>query len=369
MKRLLSFVLCLNLVTAFAQPAQNLISKVKTAQSRITAISYSLLRSDSFVSGNTRIIRGKASVKTLPGDTIFGFAFRGKRDDLNSYTVYDGKMGFDVDDTRRSYTTSVGQSIPHMLGLPGGQVIFEDIVRLDTSGASGFEVSEDQKHFYLTVFYPNIEEHDVDHRYKFLTIDKKLMIPVGMRRYQQTLGKVQHLNYQASEIQLDGQAVSYDYSSPSFLENYTQEIPATGRSLSALKDKLVPEFSLVSFSGEKINTGSFAGKVVLLDFWEVWCGPCVASMPKVDALYKSYKEKGFQVYGITNETKQLESAKKLISKKGVKFPNLIGNKNMETTFKVNAIPLYILIDRKGMIRFVSQGFSEQIEEEIKLALQ
>jgi thiol-disulfide isomerase/thioredoxin len=354
---------------AFAQPAQNLVTKVKNAQSRITAISYTLLRSDSFVTGTTRIIRGKASIKPLPGDTIFGFAFRGKRDDLNSYSVYDGRMGFDVDETRRSYTTSVGQSIPHMLGLPGGQVIFEDMVRLDTSGASRFEVSEDQKHFYLTIFYPDIKEYDVEHRYKFLAIDKKLMIPVRMRKYQETLGKVQHLNYEASEIKLNGQAVVYNYSAPPFLENYKQEVPATGRSLSALKDKLVPEFSLVSFSGEKVNTATFAGKVVLLDFWEVWCGPCIASMPKVDALYESYKEKGLQVYGITNETEQLESARKLIAKKQVNFPNLIGNKNMEKNFKVSAIPLYILIDRKGMIKFVSQGFSEKIEEEIKLALQ
>ena len=79
-------------------------------------------------------------------------------------------------------------------------------------------------------------------------------------------------------------------------------------------------FSLQAFNGGTVSSDTFKGKVVLLDFWEVWCGPCIASMPKVQKLYEQYKDKNFLAYGIMNETAQLQSSKLLVEKKKLAFP-------------------------------------------------
>lgn len=355
-------------LSAFGQKADKLIADIQKAQKNLYAISYTLQRSDTFVTGDTRIIKGKAILKPLPQDSIFGFTFWAKRDDFNRFALYDGKMGYDVNDDTKQYDIHTGKMIPHILGNPGGQIIFEDLGRLDTTGAIRYQLIEDKSFFYLTLRYPDIIEYDVTHRYKTLKVDKKMLLPVAVRKYQETLGKVQHLNYEIKDLKLNSNALTYDFSTNPFLEIYTQEIPQINKALLSLKDKEAPLFELNSFTGSLVSLASLQGKVVLLDFWEVWCGPCIASMPKVQALSDLYKNKGLQVYGIINEIKELESAKRLVEKKQINFPMLIGNMDVKKSYKLNAVPLYILIDKKGKISFISEGYSDQIEEAIQKAI-
>ncbi len=194
------------------------------------------------------------------------------------------------------------------------------------------------------------------------------MLPLRMRAHQETLDKVQDLYYEVTSIRINEEAKGYDFEEKLFLTTCQQKLPSPNKALLALKDKDAPPFVLTSFKGIEVSSSQWNGKVVLLDFWEVWCGPCLASMPKVEALYKKYRDKGLLVYGITCEKEQLASARKMVEKRGVSLPVLVGGEAIQKQYGVNAVPLYVLINKAGKISFLSEGYSDEIQTAIQKAL-
>ena len=371
MKKCLAFLLSLFFAgTGFSQPVPELITKVLAAQRAVSTISYTLLRSDTFVTGTNRIITGRVKMKTSPADSVFGFLFWGTRDGVAQETIYDGRTAFNIDHTKKTYSFSTDPvMIPHYLGNPGGQLIMPDLLRLDTAKATGFELKEDDQHYLLTMYLPDITQYDVISRYKVFTIDKKLLLPLQVRSHQETLGKVQDMDYRIQDISINDPSSAYDFSAERFPADYTSEKRNVNKKLISLKGRPIPVFALTSFTSTPVSTVQFKNKVVLLDFWEVWCGPCIVSMPKVQSLYDRYKSQGLEVYGMMSEKAQLETARLMVEKRKIGFPMLVSNAKVMEDFGVNAVPTYVLIDKKGNISFVSEGFSDQLEEEIKKNLQ
>jgi thiol-disulfide isomerase/thioredoxin len=123
------------------------------------------------------------------------------------------------------------------------------------------------------------------------------------------------------------------------------------------------------FNGKVLSSTDVTGKLILLDFWEVWCGPCIESMPKIQRLYETYKSKGLNVYGITHDMKQLQSAKLFVKNQEIQFPMLIGNDKSRQNYKFSGtVPLYILIDKNGKVALVSEGYPPNLEEVIQSLL-
>ena len=351
-----------------AQTTPELLNKIFNAQKNIKNISYRLSRQDTFVTGDTRTVNGLAKILVNPADKIFGFSYWGKRDDVNRETIFDGNTLLDVNHDKKNYNLTTNPVMfPHSLGQPGGQMIFTDLIQLDTAKVERYELSQDSKYYYLTIYLPDKKEYDVTKRYKKFTIDKNSMLPVGMKNHQETLGKIQDLNYTLSDIHINDLTYAYNFSGQRFPENYVPAQAAENKP-SPFLNKPAPIFELTSFSNKPVNLKLLEGKVVLLDFWEVWCGPCIASMPKVDSLYKEFNSKGLEVYGIVNDEKQAESSKLFIQKRKVQFPSLVGNKTIEKAYAVNGIPYYVLINKKGIITFISYGYSDKLEDEIKKLL-
>ncbi|MBL0181956.1 MAG: TlpA family protein disulfide reductase [Chitinophagaceae bacterium] len=366
---LLIVQLCL-IAACTAQTPAEIIAQVKEAQKNISNIYCKAERHDTLVMGVVRTFSGEAKISVLPEDTIFGFRFYAKRDDVHAESIYDGSAAFYIDhDSKQFNRYGSAQMIPAILGYPGGQLIFPELMKLDTVNASGFELKQDAANYYLKILLPDIDKYDVRKRYKLLTIDKKLMLPTAISMRQVTLDKVQNLIYRIKEIRVNDAADLYDFSSQRYPEDYKPEENPVNKKLLALNGKQFPSFQIISFDGKPVNSEGLKGKLVLLDFWEVWCGACVVSLPKVQALYEKYKSKGFEVYGITHEKRNLETAKELLRKTKLSFPIMLGNAKMKNDYSVGAVPLYVLIDRSGKILMTSEGYPDNMEEYIRKYLE
>jgi thiol-disulfide isomerase/thioredoxin len=106
------------------------------------------------------------------------------------------------------------------------------------------------------------------------------------------------------------------------------------------------------------------GKVVYLDFWASWCGPCKASFPVLNKWQQRFATKGFTVLGISVDEKPAEMSQFLKSMPA-SFPVMRdAAQKLVASADVKTMPTSFLIDRKGTIRHVHQGFRRKDEEEL-----
>lgn len=359
-------LLILLLLQVCGQSPQEIIRLVKNAQEQVQHASYTLVRKDTLVTGHSRSISGRVKLSRIASDSLFGCRFWAMKDGVNRESIYDGKTGFTVDHERKQFNMETDPGmLSHFTDNHGGQVFLQDLVRIDTSGTRRMELREDATFYYLLLSLEDIKQYDVINRTKTLVIDKKLMLPLGMIHRQETLGKIQCLDYRITSIQVNNPSLVYDFSAKRYPDEYTSETRKVNKQLFALKGKKMPGFSTTGFDGRNFSSEQMKGKLVLLDFWEVWCGPCIESMPKVQQLYEKYKSKGLEVYGIVHEKEYLETAKQLIGKKKISFPMLLGTETSSKDFSIIAVPTYILINKAGDVVMISEGFSPAIEEEIQ----
>ena len=116
--------------------------------------------------------------------------------------------------------------------------------------------------------------------------------------------------------------------------------------------QMAPEISLPNSNDSVINLSSFKNKVLLIDFWASWCGPCRRSIPGVVKLYKKFKDKGFEVFGVSIDANKAEWLAAIDHDK-ITYTQVNDNTGwyslIATQYNVNAIPATFLIDKKGKI--------------------
>lgn len=133
----------------------------------------------------------------------------------------------------------------------------------------------------------------------------------------------------------------------------------------SLQAEPAPDFTLKSNTGENVRLAEQRGKVVMLNFWASWCGPCREEMPLLDNLYKRYHPAGFEYFGINVEEDNTD-AKKVIKELGVSFPILFDPQSKASElYKVDAMPTTVIIGKKGEIRYVHRGYKSGDEKEYR----
>ncbi len=128
--------------------------------------------------------------------------------------------------------------------------------------------------------------------------------------------------------------------------------------------KPAPEFDLKDAAGKPVKLSEYKGKVVLLNFWATWCGPCKIEIPWFMEFEQQYKDRGFAVLGISMDEEGWEIVKPYIEKYKLNYRVLLGTDMVAQIYGgVDSLPTTFLIDREGRIASVHVGLVSKSDYE------
>jgi len=131
----------------------------------------------------------------------------------------------------------------------------------------------------------------------------------------------------------------------------------------AIIGKPAADFALKSVGGDNFRLSEHLGEVVLLNFWATWCGPCRQQMPRLDQLHATYGSAGLVMLGM-NVDDEAQRAIDFVRTLKVQYPVLLdSSKVVAPRYDLDALPMTVLIDRAGVVRFVHYDYSPSIEKQ------
>ncbi|HEY3740481.1 MAG TPA: redoxin domain-containing protein [Bryobacteraceae bacterium] len=128
----------------------------------------------------------------------------------------------------------------------------------------------------------------------------------------------------------------------------------------AVKDsktrKAAPDFTLKDANGKTVKLTDYKGKVVLLNFWATWCGPCKIEIPWFKEFETTYKNQGFAVLGVAMDDDGWDAVKPYLADKEVNYRVVVGTEQVSLLYgDVESLPTTFVIDREGRIASVHVG--------------
>jgi len=138
---------------------------------------------------------------------------------------------------------------------------------------------------------------------------------------------------------------------------------ATTGAAEALTGTPAADFALKALSGDNVRLSEHLGEVVMINFWASWCGVCRTEMPRLDKLHATYRSAGLTLFGVNvdeHATDAVDFARTL----GVAYPILLDpRKSVGPMYRLDALPMTVLIDRAGVVRYVHHDYSAAIEKQ------
>lgn len=136
---------------------------------------------------------------------------------------------------------------------------------------------------------------------------------------------------------------------------------AQNKDVQSLQGKPLPALKMTDTTGKVHTNKSLRGKVVLLDFWATWCGPCKMASPTIQKLHTKYGKKGLMAFGanVFEDTDKLGAPKKYAREHKYTYRFTANNDAFANSVGISSIPAFLLVDKKGIVRLVQIGFNPQ----------
>lgn len=132
-----------------------------------------------------------------------------------------------------------------------------------------------------------------------------------------------------------------------------------------------PNFSLKNASGQAVELAKLHGKVVVVNFWATWCGPCRAEIPGMIEVYQKYRGKGLEIVGISVDRDGWPAINQFVKKLNITYPVVLGNGDVVDAYGgIDAIPTTFFVDRNGRVlqRHVGYMSKDEFEKAVKSSL-
>ncbi len=134
-------------------------------------------------------------------------------------------------------------------------------------------------------------------------------------------------------------------------------------------ERVAPVVTFVADDGTRTALQASRGRVVLLDIWASWCAPCRTAFPMVDQMYRDYHANGLDVFAV-NVDEQKKDAYRFLEGREHAMPVFFDPRGVTpAAFNVQAMPTSFVIDRRGTIRFVHEGYSAETLRSYKVEIE
>ncbi|QKG53614.1 TlpA family protein disulfide reductase [Hymenobacter sp. BRD67] len=341
-----------------AQTGAERLRTYRTTIAALNAVDYQVERNDTFGEGDVWHHTGQVMLQRNPKSRLLGVSFFAHRPDIGASYYYNGNVGFDLDDKVKTFQIVKEPYAPSVLGSPAGQMLVEELLAIDTTYQS-VTYSTSPQGGVLHLRYPDQPTVDVLNRSTDLFLDGTTGLVRIVRTSMVRGGRPWITRKLLTKVQLNAAAQTQVLQAPAFLTEYSPVVPAPAPvAAPSLLGRAAPPFQLVSFTKAPIKLQAYRGKVVVLDFWETFCAPCIASMPKLQHMQDTYPSQVVVMGVLLDSSKEaILRAAGILHRQRATYLQVMGTPAQQTAYHVTGFPHYVVIGKDGKVVLDKEGGS------------